>query len=441
MKDLRKEIVYVLLYKILFDYTMYEVILPWSSILWREQQFVFEIYILTFVATIFLSFVTLKYRGQGFIGYSIYFVVYLYLIPSVSYFGLSNMPIKFLPITFGYWIFLILALLLNHKLTSDSNLEKRAWRISDNMRYYFLFFSVTILTVLFSGLYGDFRLFVSFDIANIFRYEFREINLPFGINYLIPLIATILIPYTIIYTHLRKNYVLLIPLLIYSSMLYSIAGNKSWLYVNVMTLFIVLFADKILSRVKLQTIIFLAISFFLLINLITFKYLNSYDLIRTFDRVFSIPSQISYYYFDFFGQNEYLFLRESIFRFIASSPYQINSPFLIGGTYLSGFGEHANNGLMGDAYSNFGLLGIIVYPFVIVLIMRTLGSLISHDKKTSIIFSFILIWNLINGPLFAWLLSGGVLFLVLISKFLPLNNSTSGELTNDPKSKEKIHTG
>lgn len=78
-----------------------------------------------------------------------------------------------------------------------------------------------------------------------------------------------------------------------------------------------------------------------------------------------LPVLIGSNFYDFFTTHEPDYFRTSILsRFGVSSPYtDVGINFLISGIYSSyGYQSSANNGLISDAITNMGIMGLFVMP-------------------------------------------------------------------------------
>ena len=133
-------------------------------------------------------------------------------------------------------------------------------------------------------------------------------------------------------------------------------------------------------------------------------------------RTIYIPSQIGYNFIAFFDANEYLYLRESVLRFLLIS-YPYGSEFFIVGGYSTTIGTaRANNGLWGDAYANFAYVGMLVYPFLLAVVLRGLvRTMDSYEERFTTAIVCSLLWTAINASFFTWLVTGGVVVVMLIN--------------------------
>ena len=150
-------------------------------------------------------------------------------------------------------------------------------------------------------------------------------------------------------------------------------------------------------------------------------YRGGVDLLSQSGRIFCIPNSIGFRSINFFGQEEnpYLFLRESILRHFLESPYPGGSDFyMIHGANITTSSGRANNGLWGDAFRNFGIIGILVYPLLISKVLACVMRTVIHKSlRFQIVVAFLTIWNAVNVSFFTWLITGGIVVLLIFSKF------------------------
>ena len=116
---------------------------------------------------------------------------------------------------------------------------------------------------------------------------------------------------------------------------------------------------------KHYSIVFSFILFIMIISC-TYTKFGIIDFLSQIGRVTCIPNGIGFRSINFFRDNEFLYLRESILRHFFETPYVGGSDFYIdNGINRTINSARSNNGLWGDAFRNFGIIGIILYPILI----------------------------------------------------------------------------
>lgn len=134
-----------------------------------------------------------------------------------------------------------------------------------------------------------------------------------------------------------------------------------------------------------------------------------------FRRAQFVPAGLNYDYYGYFCDKEKDFFRSS-FGLLDTSPYG-NIPKLIG--VYNGNGSSCNNGLFSDAYCNLGVAGMVIMPFLIVVILKMLDG-VTEGMRNELTFLLVLSFtmSLLSSSLFTNLLSHGMGIMILILYFL-----------------------
>lgn len=133
-------------------------------------------------------------------------------------------------------------------------------------------------------------------------------------------------------------------------------------------------------------------------------------------RLIYLPAQISYQYYEFFSQNELVLLSHSVFGSLFDGPVYDDHPIeVIGKVYYEG--NWPNTGYLGDAYMNFGLLGMLVFSILFVLLLVVLDSFANQSLykfKLVSVMSILYVLYFMSGALLTSLLNGGILFFLFL---------------------------
>lgn len=237
------------------------------------------------------------------------------------------------------------------------------------------------------------------------------------------LLGGVLLPFLFARYLDSKKYFSAVIAIFLGYLLFSVNGMKTWLF-----LYLFVIAVFILCRIfKNNLTLFFSflpifICLLLLFCVLIYSRHGSVAFLSLFGRVFCIPSGIGFKSINFFSKSEnpFLFLRESILRHFFETPYPGGSDFYMKyGSDITVSSGRSNNGLWGDAFRNFGLLGIVFYPFFISLILSWIQkSVRDKSPRLQIIVIFLMIWNAVNTSFFTWLLTGGVVILLVVNAFL-----------------------
>lgn len=140
-------------------------------------------------------------------------------------------------------------------------------------------------------------------------------------------------------------------------------------------------------------------------------------------RVFLIPSQANYFYYNFFSENPKVFWTDSKWLFldkIIGYPYDMPIPRIIGHIYFNDSDTNANTGWLGAGYAHAGFIGMAIYAIIIGLILKFLNYRANDLGKEFILVSFFPYISVIfySGDLkTAFLTHGLALYLILLSLY------------------------
>lgn len=282
------------------------------------------------------------------------------------------------------------------------------------------------LVLYISFVYTHFR--INFNLFSV--YEIRNQgylnNLPTLIQYAFEW-AKAVSPIFLAYCIYKKN----IPqaALYFVTLLFGagIDGTKTTLFMPFFTALCVIFYNKIPKNREADYVSIGSVTLCLLAlieNSIFKTNAIAYIGIR---RMLFTPNMISSYYYDYFTHNTPDYFRASFLRHLG-----LVSPYTTGGKQLGEFiadryyyrsGVNFNNGLISDAITNMGMLGIILMPIVLVLVLKLFDDC-SNNINRNIVFSLAvyLVSSLIGSFITTMLLSHGLLVVLIV---LSLFNKSS----------------
>ena len=268
--------------------------------------------------------------------------------------------------------------------------------------------------------WAGFPVLLSLSDSTAQRIALRANSMPTLLGYVFMLLGGVILPYLFARFLNEKKVLYIIVSFICGFLLYSINGMKTWIFLYLFAIILVVLCD--LSKNNIKTIcyaIIIGLCFLLIICVAFYIKAGKVDFLSQFGRIFCIPNGIGFRSITFFKKNEVLLLRESILRNIFETPYPGGSDFFIDyGANRTLTSARSNNGLWGDAFRNFGLIGIIVYPVIIGKVLDVIRiSLNGLNLKFQIFVMFLMIWNSVNISFFTWLLTGGVIIVYLRNNF------------------------
>lgn len=297
------------------------------------------------------------------------------------------------------------------------------------------------VTMVLMVLYISFRytgFSINLDIYAVYSIRERNISymLPTIVQYLFEwekAIAPIFLVYCIYKKRIPSAFIYFIVLLLSAG----IDGTKTTLFMPFVTVVLVLIYDRLPHNMES---VYITIGLILMSivsiaeNIVLKTYNIAYIVVR---RMLFTPNMISNYYVDFFSKNTPDFFRASFLRhFGFVSPYTEGSKRIgefIADLYYYRSGVNFNNGLISDAITNLGVVGIVVMPIILTLVLRLFDNCSEKlPRKMTIALVLYLVTNLIGSFLTTMLLTHGliavlfVLYLFSRSKEFRLREESDG---------------
>lgn len=329
-------------------------------------------------------------------------------VPCLVYFEESGLPVTYFVQLHLYWGMLIIFLKLFPVILptlSSSNLAKQI-----NLRkrilgeLIVLAFSIYVCVVKFS--YNGF--YIHLDIVEVYglRSEAADKNLGLGANYFVSW-ASLVFTIRGVAAFIDRQLAVLVLMLFLQLIIFSIAAHKFYLF----SLPVAILAAAFYKKSILSWIPFLVVAVLLISEFLNSVFGNFYLVfIMSFRNMF-LPALITSNFYDFFGSNPPDLLTQSIMgRLGFASDYTLPIPYLIDSVYGDGLAS-SNTGLSADAISNFGLIGVFIYPILFAFVLKLLDSASRNSEirnNLGIIIFFTIAF--LNTAFFTALLTGGVLF-------------------------------
>ncbi|KSV58813.1 hypothetical protein [Acetivibrio ethanolgignens] len=231
--------------------------------------------------------------------------------------------------------------------------------------------------------------------------------------------SKLVIPFFIVYELDKKHYAYSFILWIIGFLTFCIDGSKGMLF----TIIIGVIAYFVIKKIQDYLWIF-PYALLLLggVGILEYKFMSKLITISLFfRRVSFVPAQLNYDYYNYFSIREKDYFRGSL-SLLGESPYD-NISKIIG--EFNGSGSSCNNGLFSDAYLNFGGIGVIIFPILIVLLLKCLDGA-AYGIKNEVLFILILKFSLslISSAFFTNILSHGIFIMIIILYLLKREKST-----------------
>lgn len=416
------EILLMILYKFIFDFFVLPIYLSAYGYMffYQNAEFTFSIgkYFLSTIAfcwmLVFL-FKMHKKEEQTYL-FLIRVILLITVIPSLSVYAfMSNTNYIFIiyPLIFFTGLFFLLKIDSSKK----KNIEIIKLPKFNNIDIIMLAICGGIAVIIW--LMMDMPIVTTFDDAVEQRLALRAEEMPKLLSYIHTFLGGVVFPYLFAKFIEKKKYMLALLSLVFGYMAFSVNGMKTWIFLYLLFFLILILTKVDKGNFELRCIYTeLACIAIAVASILIYKILDVPTFLGQFGRMFIVPPTIGYKSVDFFSQNELLYLRESFLRFFSDSPYPNGSDFYIfygnNATITSG---RSNCGLWSDAFRNFGMLGILIYPFFYEKIFHIVIR--NGEKLTETMKNFILLlifWNAINLSYFTWLLTGGVIVMIMLEK-------------------------
>lgn len=290
-----------------------------------------------------------------------------------------------------------------------------------NLDYYILFIGGFVSILIWAWAGFPFLFLLSGSTAQ--RLALREASMPVWMGYIFYLCGGLVMPYIFSRFLIKKEKICTVLSFLFGYILYCVNGMKTWLFLYVLIFFLVKYIKAMEFKWKNLCYYIVLVSILMCFFACFTAGFGVIDYVSQVARILAIPNSIAFRSISFFENNELLYLRESILRSFFDTPYIGGSDFYI--TYGSSSdinSSRANNGLWGDSFRNFGLLGILIYPIIISKVLSIVKNNTCHlQSAIRFVVMFMIIWSSINVSFFTWLLTGGVLLFWLILKLEPID--------------------
>lgn len=256
---------------------------------------------------------------------------------------------------------------------------------------------------------------INFNLLNV--YETREDYVANNIKifgYLVPWQANIINMFFLVYGFFCKNNKIIFTSIGLQLLLFAMTNFKSFLFAPLVVIAIyIIFKSKFKEKLLISISVILS-SFLLMIYIIYFISNNTILVSIFVRRLFFVPANLHYLYYDFFSNKEKYYLSKSILEGLIEPPYPHNPVTLVS---LEVYGKvfSPNVGIIADAYLNFGVIGIILFSIILGLYLWLLDSVTQHMKPLYTV-SLIVIpsISLVNSALFTTFLTHGLIIILLL---------------------------
>ena len=428
------KIVGIVIWKILIDYMFADIVTDVYAYMNQIADFNYWKLAISWIV-LFLFYALGRFLRPGMVMFAYEFLSLLSFIPTLTVWWAKNEDNKCMLLITVYWLVWWAASFFITRFTkyrtfrlveaneNDGGDVRKSPLFDRNEQFNkgAIYVGITLcalVTLFFSYKYGGMRIFIR--LGDVYNYRNVEGNGMSNIEaYSYNWIVSIVLPVLLLFFLINKKRILAVICCMLISMNYAIYGNKSMLFMILLA-----FSVAIINRTNFAK--YLIIYFILGANIATFLSIFLYKTgitlwgVALIDRMTTGIAAAHFHYYDFFKTHELLLLRQSILRFFTSNPYDKPVSVIIGSSArynLTGNYNNLNNGVFSDAYANFGVVGVVIYPILFVgaifLFEKTLKDI--KDSYKYLILCWLLMYSMSIG-FFQWLMSGGFIVAIIMLK-------------------------
>ena len=333
-----------------------------------------------------------------------------------------NASTTFLIFSIVYWIFIIIFLrLICGEKSHWRAVKEPPYRLKKDYLGFFILAVAFVLVGLFFawGMISGFQ--ISFDLtdATELRMASREALYSGWMTRFVHFSACIVIPLGASYFIMKKSVSGVAIMTLLEIVAYSVAGTKTYLFT-----FVVCCILSVMIKKDRGFSFFIYVPLFLgaVVLLSCILYMLGSDFLMNYvtRRVILTTSFNNWQYIEFFFDNDKLYMLNGALSFLTSFgiefPYnETNFSSYMGGWIYGDTNTNASNGMIGDAYANFGLVGLVLFPF---LLMAALYAFDYCTRKIMPVYTLSTIISfcqfVLNGTLVSVLVSYGFAFAILV---------------------------
>lgn len=358
---------------------------------------------------------------------SCYFLVILFLltyVPWNSLFACRDMKLIYTLMINIYWAGIFSAFYLigkrrfKHRKIRLKNVELFLRGNKWILLTFPFFVLIAVAFFYFHYFGGRISLTVTLTDSNALRMAARKYNGgKWILQRLLPWSATIIFPMAFLHYAEKKKYFLAAVFGLGVLLCYSIIGMKQWLFIFIIVLATWTYV-KVLKGKKLYFTLSYAFTLLNTLILIVHGVTGNTSIANyTVRRVMYAPCLIGMHHIDYFVGKPKLLLTQCLLgwlrKFGIQLPYENDIGYTIGQLYYSA-DTNATAGSIADAFENFGVIGLLLYPLVIIISLKFLDSVAGRIKEEYYIsILFVYAYSIMSGPLTIAVLSYGFLFALI----------------------------
>ncbi len=277
-----------------------------------------------------------------------------------------------------------------------------------------------LIIIVFSAFYNN--LFITLDLNIVYDLRTAAKEKAFGgvMSRLIHWAGNVVFPVSAAIALKNRKYFTLAVFTFAQILTFSLAGTKTYLFAFAFSIIGVL----IINSDKYFKYLPFAMTGITVVGYILYKWFNAVFISNyIMRRVLFTTSYNTWGYVEYFTNNEKLYLRHSFMSWVSSFgidiPYAENFSSFMGELLYNRPDANVPAGTVGDAYSNLGIFGLILYPLIIVIMFRLLDKVTKNIHFACVLPVIITtVEYMLNGNVFSIMLTYGYLFAVIYFYFL-----------------------
>jgi len=398
-------------YKVVLDLSYYFVISP----VWSYSRFGLNLNTLKLAESyllLFAIFVLMPKSSKKLSNITIWLLVSISYVPMLTLFALANESRIYMYGVTGFWILVFLFFQTTFSLPIPTLKKSQS-----NIILYLIFICVTAVDIFLISKYLGFSFNFNLNVVYSIRALYIATKIPFA-GYLFNWTAYIINPTLFAISWVKRKWFFVIPSVILQILLFSGTGLKSFLF----ALPFVLVLMWVVTRKNPFAWMGVGFGGEVMLGMLSHWLIGDVWISSLFTRrTLLVPAQLSFFYYDFFSKNGFIFLSaQRIFREFLKYPYSLNPPYLIASIYFNKPTMGANNGIVADAYMNFGFVGFILWAVLLVIILKLIDSFSKNkDARLTVATIAMPVIFLTNSALLTCLLTHGLLSALILLYLLP----------------------
>lgn len=288
---------------------------------------------------------------------------------------------------------------------------------------------ITIALSLATIAYANFHFDFSVEDMYLRRFEARNILEQTLAGYLNAFLGGVCIPFGVIYGLQKRKWHYVGMAVFAAAAMFSLQGAKGAFLSPffLVIIYLLVAQNRISLGLKLLGIFVLLVT----LSILEARFLDTSNLaLLVVRRMLVVPAQLSTYYWEFFSQNPFVMMKDSILGWLipVDANYSMDRARVIGLEYFSNSENNANASIWATGYADFGYYGMFGTSILAALTLKLIDSIATMKKfvPASVCCALIgLVWT--QGSFYTSLLSNGVLMLIFALWLYPSQQSGETE--------------